>query len=73
MVEVGDYIRTKGHIFRVKGLICKGYPIKRLEGFILCDDEDGSIVAPKEVKYNKNILDLIEERRYSRMFYKFSI
>ena len=60
-IEVGEYVRTKkGYIAKVKQIICKGYPIKELEGHIICDDEDRTILNPKEVKHSKNIYKLIE-------------
>ena len=60
-LEVGEYVRTKdGIIAKVKNIICKGYPIKSLEGCIILDNENESIVNQKEVKHSKNIIDLIE-------------
>ena len=60
-LEVGEYIRTKdGIIAKVKNIICKGYVIKSLEGCIILDNENESIVNQKEVKHSKNIIDLIE-------------
>ena len=59
-LEVGEYVRTKdGIIAKVKNIICKGYPIKSLEGCIILDDKNKSIVKQKEVKHSKNIIDLI--------------
>ena len=61
MIEVGEYVRTKnGYIAKAKDIICKGYPVKKLEGYVVCDDEDRTIIDPKEVKHSKNIIDLIE-------------
>lgn len=61
-IEVGEYVRSKdGYIGRVKDIICKGYPIRALEGYIVLDDENGTILNPEEVKYSFNIKELIEE------------
>lgn len=63
-IKVGEYVRTKiGYIAKVKNIICKGYPIKSLEGYIICDDEDGTILNQEEVKHSFNLIDLIEVRR----------
>lgn len=60
-IEVGEHVRTrKGYIAKVKQIICKGYPIKELEGHIICDDEDRTILNTNEVKHSKNIFKLIE-------------
>lgn len=60
-IKVGEYVRAKdGYIGKVKDIICKGYPIKKLEGYIVLDDEDGTILNPEEVKHSFNIIDLIE-------------
>lgn len=61
-LEIGEYVRSKkGYIAKIKDIICKGYPIKSLEGYIICDDEDGTIINPNEViKHSKNLIDLIE-------------
>ena len=65
MIEVGEYVRTKnGYIAKAKDIICKGYPVKKLEGYVVCDDEDRTIIDPKEVKHSKNIIDLIEVGDY---------
>lgn len=62
-IEVGEYVRTKdGYIRKVKDIICKGYPIKKLEGYIVLDDEDRTILNPEEIRHSFNIIDLIEER-----------
>lgn len=59
--EVGEYVRTKeGYIAKVKQIVCEGYPIAKLEGYIVCDDEDRTILNPKEVKHSKNIFNLIK-------------
>lgn len=64
-IEVGEYVRTrKGYIAKVKQIICKGYPIKELEGHIICDDEDRTILNPNEVNHSKNIIDLIQVGDY---------
>lgn len=61
-IEVGEYVRSKdGYIGRVKDIICKGYPIRALEGYIVLDDENGTILNPEEVKYSFNIKELIDE------------
>lgn len=66
-IEVREYVRTKtGYIAKVRNIICKGYPIKSLEGYIICDDEDGTILNPEEVKHSFNLIDLVEVRRYSK-------
>ena len=60
-LEVGEYVRTKdGIIAKVKNIICKGYVIKSLEGCIILDNENESIVNQKEVKHSKDITDLIQ-------------
>lgn len=59
---LNEYVRTNdGYIGQVKDIVCKGYPIKKLEGYIVLDDEDGTILNPEEVKHSFNIIDLIEE------------
>ena len=64
-IKVGEYVRTKtGYIAKVRNIICKGYPIKSLEGYIICDDEDGTILNPEEVKHSFNLIDLIEVGDY---------
>ena len=58
---LNEYVRTNdGYIGQVKDIVCKGYPIKKLEGYIVLDDEDGTILNPEEVKHSFNIIDLIE-------------
>lgn len=60
-IQVREYVRTKdGYIRKVKDIICKGYPIKKLEGYIVLDDEDRTILNPEEVRHSFNIIDLIE-------------
>ena len=65
-IEVGEYVRTRsGLIEKVKNIVCKGYPVKKLEGSIICDDEDNSIIELLNIiKHSKNIIDLIEEGDY---------
>lgn len=62
-IEPGKYIRTrKGYIYKVKQVVCKGYPIKGLEGSVICDDQNSSIIKPEEiVNCSENRLKLIEE------------
>ena len=63
-IEIGEYVRDrKGYIAKVKQIICKGFPIKKLEGYIICD-EDRPILNPNEVNHSKNIIDLIEVGDY---------
>lgn len=63
-IEVGDFIKVQGIIGKVEQI---GNSIFWLE------DGSSYSLTDKNIKYSKNILDLIEERRYSRMFYKFFI
>lgn len=64
-IKVGEWVRTKtGYIAKVRNIICKCYPIKLLEGYIICDDEDGTILNPEEVKHSFNLTDLIEVGDY---------
>ena len=64
-IKVGEYIRTKsGYFAKVKNIICKGYPIKSLERYIICDAEDGTILNPEELKHSFNLIDLIEVGDY---------
>ncbi len=68
-IEVGEYIITQDRLFigRVKETICTGYPIRKLEGYIVCNDEVRTILNPEQVKHSKNIIDLIEIRRFNRI------
>lgn len=65
-IEVNDYIRTKkGYIVKAKNIVCKDYPLEELQNGIICDDEDNTLILPKEIaKHSKNIIDLIEEGDY---------
>lgn len=65
-LEIGEYVRSKkGYIAKIKDIICKGYPIKSLEGYIICNDEDGTIINPNEViKHSKIISEVVEVGDY---------
>ena len=65
-IEVGEYIRTKkGYIVKVKNIVCKDYPLEELQNGIICDDEDSTLILPKEItKHSKNIKELVKEGDY---------
>lgn len=55
------YVRDDtGYIGEVKNIVCKGYPVKALEGWIICDDNVKSIINPEKCKISDNIKDLIQ-------------
>lgn len=55
------YVRDNtGYIAKIRNIVCKGYPVKKLEGWIICDDTAGSIINPKKCKTTDNIKDLIQ-------------
>ena len=67
-IKVGEYVRTKiGYIAKVKNIICKGYPIKSLENYIICDDEDGTILKDptlkEQLEYLKQHYSLLKETK----------
>ena len=53
-IEVGEYVRTqKGDIAKIKQIVCEGYPLSKLEGYIVCDNEYRTILNPIEYEVNK--------------------
>ena len=55
------YVRDNtGYIMKVKNIVCKGYPLKKLEGWIICDDANRSIINPEKCKTSDKIKDLIQ-------------
>lgn len=55
------YVRDDtGYIAKIRNIVCKGYPVKKLEGWIICDDANGSIINPEKCKTSDKIKDLIQ-------------
>lgn len=65
MIEVGKYIRTKqGEI----GKIIRIIPDEEFnDEYYVCDNDSASGLKSYIIKHSKNIIDLIEVRRYSNI------
>lgn len=55
------YVRDDaGYIAKIRYILCEGYPVKELEGWIICDDNVKSIINPEKCKISDNIKNLIQ-------------
>ncbi len=66
-IKVGEYVRTKEGIIDKIDAFNINTNIYHCENGLCIDKENKIAVALKDINHSKNIIDLIEVRRYSRI------